>query len=196
MEQALQVYAVAELVELHELTDPQFSAEMTRFLKLTGGQVRRRMRQLGLAVPEHLATAIDDAIDRRNALIHRSFQDLELARAAFENRSVDPLIDRMDQLARDCASLMFDLQRRAVPKLCAAIGMSPHELLGAVDATDPEVVPDAEQRQQLSHLQAFAGLEGLSEATPPSQIRPRSRRWRPKAASRRACTIAEAIMQV
>jgi hypothetical protein len=39
MEQALQIYAVAELVELYEPTDPRFLGEMTRFLKLTGGQV-------------------------------------------------------------------------------------------------------------------------------------------------------------
>ena len=35
------------------------------------------------------------------------FRDLDLARAALENRSVDPLVERMDQLARDCASLML-----------------------------------------------------------------------------------------
>lgn len=73
MEQALQTYAVAELAELHEPTDPRFFAEMTKLLKLTGGQVCARMRKLGLALPEHLAERIDDAIERRNALIHRSF---------------------------------------------------------------------------------------------------------------------------
>jgi hypothetical protein len=70
----------------------------------------------------------------------------------------------MDQLARDCAGLIFDLERRAVPKLSAAIGMSPHELLDAVRATNPEAVADPEQRQQLLDLQALAGVDGVSEA--------------------------------
>ena len=45
--------------ELYEPTDPRFLGETTRFLKLTGGQVSKRMQKLGLAIPEHLARAGD-----------------------------------------------------------------------------------------------------------------------------------------
>lgn len=164
MEQALQIFAIAELTDLYKLDDPLLQVEMARFLKLTGGQVCKRLRELGLAIPERLAPSIDDAIERRNTLIHRSFRDLELARAAFENQSVSPLTDRMDQLARDCAGLMFDLERRAVPKLCASIGLSPQELLDQVANADPEALADPEERRQLRDLQAFACLGGLNDA--------------------------------
>ena len=164
LEQALQMYALAEVTEIYPLTDPQFAEEMTRLLRLTGGQVCSRLRTLGLGLPKHLEGPIEDAIGRRNALMHRSFRDLELARAAFANERVDPIVTRMDQLARDCAGLMFDLERTAVPKLCSSIGLSPEDMLKVIGSIDLGAAATPQERREFADLTHLLGIEGLAAA--------------------------------
>jgi hypothetical protein len=53
--------------------------ELSKLDKLTSGGLLEKLRKLGL--PEELDKRIADAVDRRNDLVHRTFEDPELARA-------------------------------------------------------------------------------------------------------------------
>lgn len=164
LEQALQVYAVAELGAVYPPPDPRFGAESDRLARLSGDRLFGRMKKLGLELPDYLSARIRDAVERRNALIHRSLRDLEFARAAFENRSVDPIVEPINQLATECAALVFELERSAVPKLLAMVGTSPAGAIEMVLAIDPDAVADAGQRKQLRDLQLIAGIDGMADA--------------------------------
>src|SRR5205823_1466594 len=120
----------------------------------------KELRALNLSTELH--DRIDYAIKRRNALVHRTFEDPDLARAVSRGCFEGPA-ERINQLAIDCGELAVELEAFAIPNLEAALGMSRFELVELVKSIDLSTFADARSRKQLEAIQAFADLDSLLE---------------------------------
>jgi hypothetical protein len=175
LEAALRVEA-ARLLYTSAVTDPAGAStlgqELRQLDKLPAGGLRTVLQRLG--VPEDLDQRIKDAIDRRNDLVHRPFEDPELARALNDAGNMDTVIERIDQMALDCGDLAVELQMFSVPKLFQLAGHSPAEVVDLVKGVDPTAVTDPLERKQLEAVQALIESQdastlfqdlGITEAT-------------------------------
>ena len=77
---------------------------------------------------------------------------------------MEVVVQRVKQLALDCAALAIELVLFAVPRLEAMFGMSRHNLVAIVRSIDPDSVADPRDREQLRAVQALANLEDLPAA--------------------------------
>jgi len=164
LEAALRVEA-ARLLYTRAVTDNPAGAstlgqELRQLDKLPAGGLRTVLQSLG--VPEDLDQRIKDAIDRRNDLVHRAFEDPELARAINDAGNIDTVIERIDQLALDCGELAVELQVFSVPKLFELTGRSPAEVLDLVTGVDPTTVTDPRERKQLEAVRALIESQDAS----------------------------------
>jgi double-stranded uracil-DNA glycosylase len=140
---------------------------------LTAGQLLSRLREQGL--PEDLERRIDDAISRRNRLVHHLFEDPQLVRAATRQEPANGAVGQLQQLALDCAALSVELQRFALPKIEALTGASKEELLNFVLSLDPAQIQQQAEREQLEAIQALgtaADWAGPSDpaSQPPGEL--------------------------
>lgn len=134
---------------------------------LTAGQLLGRLRERGL--PEDLEQRIDDAVSRRNRLVHRPFEDPQLVMAIAGTEAPDDAIGKLQQLALDCAALSAELQLFALPKIEASLGASKKELFDLVLSLDPAQIQQQVERAQVEAIQALgsaADWAGHSELTP------------------------------
>jgi TDG/mug DNA glycosylase family protein len=136
---------------------------------LAAGQLLRRLRERGL--PEDLEQRIDDAVSRRNRLIHHPFEDPQLVKAATGNEASNDAVGKLQQLALDCAALSAELQLFALPKIEALMGASKEELLDFVLSLDPAQIQQQAEREQVEAIQAL----GSAAAWAPGEL------WGPNA---------------
>ncbi len=120
--------------------------------QLTGGQARSQLEVLGL--PANLNARIRDAIGRRNALLHRPFEDADLARAVGTGEGIEAVVERIERLALDCGELGVELERFAGDKLAAVLGISRKQMAQMVATLDPATIPDEQMRAQIEAVQA------------------------------------------
>lgn len=135
---------------------------------LTAGQLLRRLREQGL--PEGLERRIDDAVSRRNRLVHHLFEDPQLVRAIVRTEAADDAVGQLQQLALDCAALSVELQLFALPKIEALMGASKEELLDFVLSLDPAQIQQQAEREQLEAIQALGtAADWAGHSDPASQ---------------------------
>lgn len=94
-----------------------------------------KLREQGL--PENLERRIDDAIARRNQLVHHIFEDPQLVKGMSQKEAADAAIGQLQLLALDCAALSVELQAFALPKMEALMGASREELFGVHSLVRP-----------------------------------------------------------
>lgn len=163
LERALQL----ELIRLRyarlvaEKPDPAraIGKEVARIERLPAGGLLKELGKLGL--PTELRDRIDNAITRRNDLVHRPLDDAELLRAAGGSEPFEPVVDRINQLAIDCGELAVELNAFAIPKLRELLATSPRDVVELVKSIDATTIADARTRKQLEALQAFPDMDGL-----------------------------------
>jgi hypothetical protein len=140
--------------------DSTLPEELSKLDNLTSGGLLQKLRKLGL--PEELDKRIADAVDRRNDLVHRTFEEPELARAIGGEGDIDAVVKRIERLALDCGELAVELEMFAIPKLLEMTGASASALIDLIKAIDPSTITDPRERKQLEAVQAFASLEHVS----------------------------------
>jgi hypothetical protein len=132
--------------------------------QLTGGQARSQLEVLGL--PADLNARIRDAIERRNAVLHRPMEDPDFARAVGTGEGLETVVERIGRLALDCGELGVELERFAGDRLAAMIGMSREQIAQVVATLDPATIPDERMRAQLEAVKA-SGIDFSKHPYPP-----------------------------
>lgn len=164
LEKALQFELARLLHAEHQRSDDAESAslqkELSKLDRKTAGQLLDELQKLGL--PGDLSQRIRTAVDRRNDLVHRFYEDPELARATAGGADLKRVIERVDRLALDCAELAVELEMFAWPRVQELTGMSLAEMVELVISIDPSNITDPRERKQLEAVQAFAKIEDLS----------------------------------
>lgn len=164
LEAALRVEAARLLCTPHATGSPTsgstLAQELRRLDKLPAGGLLNVLQSLG--IPEDLDRRIKDTVDRRNELVHHTFEDPELARAITDAGNIDTVIERIDRLTLDCGELAIELQMFSVPKLVELTGRSPTEVVDLVTDVDPTTVTDPRDRKQLEAVQAVIESQDVS----------------------------------
>jgi len=137
--------------------------------RLTSGQARSQLEALGL--PDDLNARVRDAVDRRNAILHRPLEDIGLARAIGTGDGLGAAIERIERLALDCGELGVELERYAGGKLVAMLGISREQMAQAITTLDPAAITDPTMRAQLEALKA-SGID-FSQHPDPLEEPPR-----------------------
>lgn len=141
--------------------------EVAELETMTAGQLLGHLREQGL--PKELERRIDDAVSRRNRLVHHLFEDPQLVKAMATTGASDDAIGNLQLLALDCAALSVELQHFALPRIEASMGTSKEELLDFVLSLDPTQTQQQAERKQVEAIQALgsaADWTGHSELTP------------------------------
>jgi hypothetical protein len=163
LESALRLEAARLLHLKHaareDASDSTLLKELAGLDELTAGGLLRKLKELGM--PADLKPRIKDAIDRRNDLVHRTFEDPELARAITKKESVEAVVQRIERLALDCGELAVELEMFAIPKALKLTGRSLEEVVVLVTAQDPRTITDPRERKQLEAVLALAESEDL-----------------------------------
>ncbi|HVQ59577.1 MAG TPA: mismatch-specific DNA-glycosylase [Solirubrobacterales bacterium] len=120
---------------------------------LTAGQLLHRLREQGL--PEDLEQRIDDAITRRNRLVHHLFEDPQFVRAVTQGGETDEAIGQLAQLALDCAALSVELQTFALQKIEGLTGSSKEQLVEGLLSLDPAQIQAQGERERLEAIQGL-----------------------------------------
>ncbi|HEX8074772.1 MAG TPA: hypothetical protein VF545_07305 [Thermoleophilaceae bacterium] len=130
------------------------------------GALLKTLRQLD--IPLDLAGRIQEVIGRRNQLVHRFMEDLDVAVAFSTGEGVDPIVERVDGLAADCQSLINEIAPEAFSGAGAALGQTLPELLEQVNAADLDVIEDDRLRAQLEWIRHLdlAELKSLRKSRP------------------------------
>jgi hypothetical protein len=77
--------------------------DLTALDSMTAGRLLRYLRELG--VPDELDQRIGAVIDRRNDLIHHTFEDALLVAALEGGSAVDDAVGMLEQLVVDAGEL-------------------------------------------------------------------------------------------
>lgn len=166
LEKAMQLELTRLLCEQHiRRTEASASVLERRFSqlnKLSGGELLKQLRALDL--PSHLCDRIDDAVHRRNKLVHHMYEDSKLATVIVDGGDTASIVKRFERLALDCAELAVELQLFALPRLEALFGTTRAGMIEMIRSMDPSAVADARDREQLKTLQAMTDLDGLAAA--------------------------------
>jgi hypothetical protein len=91
-------------------------------------------------------------------MVHHLIEDPEVVKA-MGGDGMDVVVERIDQVALDCAALTVELQTVAVAKLEAILGKSQAELAEILKSFDPETTADPRERRQLEAIQALGDIE-------------------------------------
>jgi double-stranded uracil-DNA glycosylase len=140
----------------------ELGEQMTELEILTAGQLLRRLRERGL--PQDLERRIDDAVSRRNQLVHHLFEDPRLVRAATQVEAEDEGVAHLQALALDCAGLSLELQTFALLKIEALTGASKEELVSHVLSLDPAGIEGRGERERLEAIQSLGDAADWSGA--------------------------------
>jgi hypothetical protein len=98
-------------------------------------------------------------VNRRNALLHRPMEDVELVRAMSRNVGIDLVVERVNRLSADCGELAVELEAFARPKIEGLLGRSRAEMLTQLRGLDPSTITDPSMRAQLEAIQAAGDLD-------------------------------------
>ena len=142
--------------------------ELARLERAPAGVLFGELQKLDL--PADLDQRIADAIDRRNRVIHRPIEDPEIVRAIVGGESIDPVTERVQQVALDCGKIAVELQAVVGPRLEKMLGKTQTELMAIVAEADLESIGDARSRQQVEAIRALGG----ADLTLPWQAEPAS----------------------
>jgi hypothetical protein len=134
---------------------------------MTGGQAREELDRL-VGLPTELNARIADAVERRNALLHRPLEDVELVKAVATGEGLAEVIARVTRVAADCAELAVELVCFAGDKLEVLLGKTREEHAGFARGVDASKIADPHTRAQIGALQAVGDFtvptfDGLSE---------------------------------
>ncbi|MGP0101216.1 MAG: hypothetical protein ACLPUT_06310 [Solirubrobacteraceae bacterium] len=129
-----------------------YQAQRDRLNRLTAGQLLGELR--GRGFPPELLERVDDAIKRRNQLVHRILQDDEIVRAVSEGNGLDQVIARIEQLVRDCSELAIELYTITIRIFEEVTGKSAVELADILTQANPSMIDDPHDRAWLEALQA------------------------------------------
>ncbi len=132
--------------------------------KLTGGQARSQLQALGL--PDDLNARVRDAIERRNAVLHRPLEDADLSKAIGTGEGIGKVVERIERLALDCGELGVELERYAGDRLVAALGVSREQIAHWAATLDPATIEDQRMGEQIEAVQA-SGIDLSQHPYPP-----------------------------
>lgn len=170
LEKALQMELIRVHYERAHASDDPEEYGLGKVLKeterLTSGQAQSQLDVLG--IPEDLNARIRSAVARRNALLHRPFEDADLARAIGTGEGLDEVVERIDRLALDCGELGVELERFAGDRLTDMLGMSRAEIAQLVAGLDVSTVKDPQIRAQLEAVKA-SGIDLAQHPFPPTE---------------------------
>jgi hypothetical protein len=133
--------------------DDELSHTLSELEAQPAGRLLQHLRELGIA-PE-LAGRINEVLKRRNRLVHHFLEDPEVLEAIWGNVSVDPFVDRVDELAADCQRLVNEIGPLAFSGAEKALGVELPELAQSLMRIDPESVEDEELRSQVESLRPW-----------------------------------------
>jgi hypothetical protein len=155
----LEKMLLAEIVSLRMeagATQQEVAGDITRLESTPAGALLSALRELGLE-PD-LEHRIADAIDRRNGLVHRLYEDPVLARALVDPEALPAAVEQLEGLALDCAEIALELHLANRESLEAMVG-SQGQLTEMVRALNPADAPDPRTRRQIEALQAFGDID-------------------------------------
>jgi hypothetical protein len=163
LEKALQL-EVSRLLMARAATDAarfqtSLDKDLTALDSMTAGRLLTRLRELG--VPDELDQRIRAVIDRRNDLIHHTFEDAVLVAALEGGRALDDAVGMLKQLVVDAGELAAELHLFAMPKLEAMFGMSLEAMADLIRTIDPAALPNDRSRAQLDAAKTFVAMSDL-----------------------------------
>jgi hypothetical protein len=153
LEKALQL-EVSRLLMARAATDAarlqtSLDKDLTALDSMTAGRLLTRLREL--SVPDELDQRIGAVIDRRNDLIHHTFEDAVLVAALEGGRALDAAV----------GELAAELHLFAMPQLEAMLGMSLEAMADLTRTIDPAALPDDRSRTQLDADKTFVAISDL-----------------------------------
>jgi hypothetical protein len=155
----LEVVLLLLVVQLRDDREGQFPAE-EEFAYLEEASAGKRLGLLRkLDIPPDLEARIDDAIGRRNRIIHHMFECPEIVGAIISGEGIDAAVEQVEQVALDCGKIGVELYAVAGPRLEAKVGKTPAELVEMLGSVKLEAVEDPRLREQLEAVRAMRGLD-------------------------------------
>lgn len=146
LEKVLLVDIAQRRAKTEGLTD-QLGQQLSRLEAQPAGALLRTLRELGM--PGDLADGIQDAIGRRNHLVHRFMEDPDVAAAFTTGEGVDRIVERVDELAADCQRLINEVAPVAFSSAEQALGTTLLDLVELAKSADLEAIEDDQLRAQL-----------------------------------------------
>lgn len=147
----------------------QLERELASLERKPAGRLLKVLREL--AIPADLAGRIEEFVARRNWLVHRFMDDPDAFRAFATGHDIQPLVERVDQIAADCQALVNEIAPGAFSGAERALEAPFDELLTRLQALDPNEIDDDELRAQVEMARALDPSDfksvGESEHTPP-----------------------------
>lgn len=129
------------------------------FAYLEGASAGKRLGLLRrLEIPSDLEERIDNAIERRNRIIHHIFECPEIVIAVINGDRVDAAVGEVEQVALDCGKIGVELYSVTAPSLEAKFG-TPAEMVEMVASLELDDVDDPRLREQLEVIRAMRGLD-------------------------------------
>jgi hypothetical protein len=132
------LHAVNCLLAEREGLTPKLDQKLSRLEERTAGQLHEELRNFDL--PEDLDQRIDDAIKRRNAIMHRMVEEPEMVRAVVTGERIDDAVARVEQVALDCGRIAKELFLAFLPWVEVAIGKSWSGVIGLFTSLDLEKI--------------------------------------------------------
>jgi hypothetical protein len=147
------------LVFLHLREERDGLPSQEEFPYLEAASAGKRLALLrALDIPSDLEARIDDAIERRNRIIHHVFECPEIVVAVTSGEGMGEAVAMVEQVALDCGSIGVELYAVVAPKLEAKHG-KPAELVELLASVDLESVDDPRLREQLEAARAMRGVD-------------------------------------
>lgn len=155
----LEVVLLLLVVQLRDDREGEFPTEK-EFAYLEEASAGKRLGLLRkLDIPSDLEARIDDAIDRRNRIIHHMFECPEIVGAVISGKGIDAAVEQIEQVALDCGKLGVELYAVAGPQFEAKVGKTPAELVEILGSVELDSVEDPHLREQLEAVRTMQGLD-------------------------------------
>jgi hypothetical protein len=146
------------VVQLRDDREGRFPAE-EEFAYLEEASAGKRLGLLRkLDIPSDLEARIDDAIGRRNRIIHHMFECPEIVGAVISGEGIDAAVEQIEQVALDCGKIGVELYAVAGPRLETKVGKTAAELVQMLGSVELESVEDPRRREQLEAVRTMQGL--------------------------------------
>jgi hypothetical protein len=154
LESSLQVEVARLAWEVKQDSDSDSRVHRMNIAELggmTAGQLLGELRTFGLST--EIEARIADAIARRNRLVHHPFEEQDLGDPS-GSPGYEHAVERIDRLARDCASLAAELHIFALRKLGETTGRTREDIVAEILNADLSLVADPRERASLERRQA------------------------------------------
>jgi hypothetical protein len=147
---------IAALRGGQEGLSPQLDDDLAELAGRSAGHRHGALRDLGL--PGELDQRIDDAIKRRNRLVHHTVEDPVMLKAVVSDEGLDAAVEQVERLALDCGRLARELFLAANPWLEAMMGDS-WSVIDLAASIDLDGVTDPSQRKLLEAVRAMRDFD-------------------------------------